>query len=855
MAHHHRLKGTSLDCKIRSFALDFAKSLETPHDLNFVAEALELSTLCSVDPKIRAKTAHGGASRSIESTEKEIVVVVDFVYGSDSSLGTAKDPVQTIQYALSLIRKQRKSRTASILLRKGVHFLGGSLILTPQDSHTTIASYPGESASISGGVPLNVQWKRSTTHVKGVWTAYVTNKTMLPLGMPGLNLAAHPRKDRRLSMTRARHPNRDPDAGTMEKGMWNVENETWTKTEPWPKAATTVYLIEPNDTAHHAGDCGTHFTYGVGGPCERYSPSGGYLCSANASGGGFGWEEMVPGSPLFPKGLKIPASSFGKTIGSPLDWAPAEETGESLVVETWTNGWAVTMWEVGSVSSAGDGNVSFAFSKGGQQTGRGFHINPPSPGGKGRIDTEGPWKIENALELLDTEEEFFYNSKTGQVWLFYNGTGTPNDVEWIVPAQKRLVQVLGNQSSPVQNVGIHDVGFRDSAYTYMDEWGVPSGGDWALHRGGAVFLEGVENVSIYRSDFSNLDGNAVFLSKFTRDVTVENSSFSYIGDNAVAAWGVTESSGFSVEENALPDGVGIDGTAGDQPRRTRIVGNMVREIGMNERQSSAFGEFKACQSTVERNIFLNMPRAAINKNDGFGGGTLISKNLLFNTCRESGDHGPFNSWDRQPYLTAVRTGKPSLLPANNTLAENFIISNYGAGWGIDNDDTSSYYDIQKNFMYMGGGVKCDYAGHDKIYHDNILVEQLGGGGCHHTCAYKDPFVDKCFRNKIVQGMRSDTSEKLSDDFSVIWFCNAKDPSKLMTDYDNSALPYFDYENDIYNAHGAEANVTCGYSGPESSTTVPLSRFLELGFMNGTKVHPLPSADEIVAWGRELLLNN
>ena len=73
----------------------------------------------------------------------------------------------------------------------------------------------------------------------------------------------------------------------------------------------------------------------------------------------------------------------------------------------------------------------------------------------------------------------------------------------------------------------------------------------------------------------------------------------------------------------------------------------------------------------------------------------------------------------------------------------------------------------------------------------------------------------------------------------------------MTDYDNSALPYFDYENDIYNDNG-KANVTCGYSGPQSSTTVPLSRFLELGFMNGTKVHPRPSDDEIVSWGRSLL---
>ena len=43
---------------------------------------------------------------------------------------------------------------------------------------------------------------------------------------------------------------------------------------------------------------------------------------------------------------------------------------------------------------------------------------------------------------------------------------------------------LGPQSGPpgagsgtVDNVKILGVGFRDSAYTYLDEWGIPSGGE------------------------------------------------------------------------------------------------------------------------------------------------------------------------------------------------------------------------------------------------------------------------------------------------------------------------------------------------------------------------------------------
>ena len=50
------------------------------------------------------------------------------------------------------------------------------------------------------------------------------------------------------------------------------------------------------------------------------------------------------------------------------------------------------------------------------------------------------------------------------------------------------------------------------------------------------------------------------------------------------------------------------------------------------------------------------PRAGINANDGFGGGDEISHNLVFSSCRESGDHGadPTSPW-LQPPTCAMHT--------------------------------------------------------------------------------------------------------------------------------------------------------------------------------------------------------
>ena len=135
---------------------------------------------------------------------------------------------------------------------------------------------------------------------------------------------------------------------------------------------------------------------------------------------------------------------------------------------------------------------------------------------------------------------------------------------------------------------------------------------------------------------------------------------------------------------------------------------------------------KSCLNMLEGNIFFNGPRAGINFNDGFGGNTTIRNNLLFNTVRETTDHGVFNSWDRQVYVTKVRDGKTaSTIKQYDYIYNNFMIANYNAGYAIDNDDGSNYYKTYNNFFVYGGvtGMKNDGGGHDNIHYNNIYGYQ------------------------------------------------------------------------------------------------------------------------------------
>ena len=52
--------------------------------------------------------------------------------------------------------------------------------------------------------------------------------------------------------------------------------------------------------------------------------------------------------------------------------------------------------------------------------------------------------------------------------------------------------------------------------------------------------------------------------------------------------------------------------------------------------------------------------------------------------------------------------------------------------------------------------------------------------------------------------------------------------------------------------GAGANLTCGYSGPDSATTRSMRWFQSFGLLANSTVSPTPPVAELVAMGRRVL---
>eukprot|EP00494_Astrolonche_serrata_P030927 UN31195 len=366
---------------------------------------------------------------------------------------------------------------------------------------------------------------------------------------------------------------------------------------------------------------------GIGGPCVLWSPSESFWC-ANTSAGGWAFMDnrmATDGQRQLPIGM-----TYGSDpkLDKFADWKNVAE-GPGILHGWMDQTWFTNMWEI--IDQDKEKN-SLTFGVGGFQGGRNWHTNDTG------FLIAGGWYVENIFEELDAPGEWYHNKGENKLYIYPNTTeNNPlaylNKITFIGSQLQSLFQIVSEDSkTPVKNIKIMGLNFRDTAYTYMGDenrgWGVPSGGDWSIFPNGAIYLENTEFVNITNCLFKRLDGNGIFLYGYNRNATIHRNEFAWMGDNAMAGWGITK-------EN--------DGRNGEQPRFTLIEENYVHELGLFEKQSSLWFQAKTCQTTLRNNIFFNGPRAAINFNDGFGGGNIVEGNLIFNTCRESGDHGPINS--------------------------------------------------------------------------------------------------------------------------------------------------------------------------------------------------------------------
>ena len=82
--------------------------------------------------------------------------------------------------------------------------------------------------------------------------------------------------------------------------------------------------------------------------------------------------------------------------------------------------------------------------------------------------------LQNVLEELDSEREWYYDWRQGHLYFAFNGT-EPTTEEWVATRTKVLFNVSGTATAPVKDVTIKGIQIRDTALTWLDPHGLPSG--------------------------------------------------------------------------------------------------------------------------------------------------------------------------------------------------------------------------------------------------------------------------------------------------------------------------------------------------------------------------------------------
>ncbi|MBN2175358.1 MAG: right-handed parallel beta-helix repeat-containing protein [Bacteroidales bacterium] len=375
-----------------------------------------------------------------------------------------------------------------------------------------------------------------------------------------------------------------------------------------------------------------------------------------------------------------------------------------------------------------------------------FHYRITGKDNDGKLELEGGWQnnrpyglsaenrmVENIFEELDAPGEWFYNPDESVLYYYPLPDEDLDQAKIEVAWLKHLIKFRGTAQNPVKNITIKDIELTQTVRTFMESYEPLLRSDWTIYRGGAVIFEGTENCCLSNCYLHNLGGNAVFFSNYNRNSSISRSHITQIGASAICFVGDTgavRSPCFNYHSSVLYEK--IDREPGPKtnnyPANCLVYDNLIHTIGLFEKQISGVEISMSQAITVSHNSIYDVPRAGVNVSEGTWGGHIIEFNDIFETVKETGDHGSFNSWGRDRFwhsdreeMNKITAKEPSLILADaisTAVIRNNRLSS-DRGWDIDLDDGSSNYYIYNN-LCLKGGIKLR-EGFYRVVENNILV--------------------------------------------------------------------------------------------------------------------------------------
>jgi hypothetical protein len=336
--------------------------------------------------------------------------------------------------------------------------------------------------------------------------------------------------------------------------------------------------------------------------------------------------------------------------------------------------------------------------------------------------------VENIFEELDAPGEWFHNRKT-QTLYYYPPEGVDLKTSVIEVARlKHLVESRGTKENPVCNISLTGFIFRHSTRTFMETKEPLLRSDWTIYRGGAVTFTGAKDCSVINCEFDQVGGNGVFVNNYNRRITIRGTHIHGAGASGICFVGNPDSVRNPLfEYHQTQSYADIDKTPGPKtdnyPADCDVDDCLIHNISVVEKQAAGVQISMSKGITVRHCSIYDIGRAGINISEGTFGGHVIEFCDVFDTVKETGDHGSFNSWGRDRFWHLTEAPPEQLPELSGLDTEQTIIRNSrwrcDHGWDVDLDDGSSHYEIYNN-VFLRGGLKLREGFHRNVY-NNIAV--------------------------------------------------------------------------------------------------------------------------------------
>ncbi|WP_022894394.1 right-handed parallel beta-helix repeat-containing protein [Agromyces subbeticus] len=358
--------------------------------------------------------------------------------------------------------------------------------------------------------------------------------------------------------------------------------------------------------------------------------------------------------------------------------------------------------------------------------------------------------VENIREELDATNEWFLDRDANKLYL-KPAQGVDLSAATIeVGELDQLVTLNGTSpEDPIHDISFENLGFERTHRTLFNSPFISlSRGDWSVVAKGAAYLKNSRDVTFTNSSFADLGGNGIYLEGYNSGTAITASRFENNGATDVHVVGspaaVRNYAGNYFTTPPISD-LGSGPKTEDYPRDILIEGNVMRNNGRYEKQTSSVNIAMALDVTVRGNSLSDSPRACLNFSDNTWGGHLIQDNDIFDCVRETGDNGSINSWGRSRFW---KTGASNNAFASLAEGVTFMGNTGGAlnaeqarammkldviepitidhnrfwhdgDWAIDLDDGSSNF-VMTNNVLLKGGVKLR-DGFERTLRNNLIL--------------------------------------------------------------------------------------------------------------------------------------